>query len=147
MSSNALWRVKPYLKPHLRTMAGMTLAALAGLGASTIVPLLIKAVIDGPLREGRRSGIVFLSLCVLALITALSAIPLAAACRRFEREYLVVSRRVQDQDGDLTTLVEEGATGIRAIKAFGRRRLVLRSFMVQAEKLYDSSLEQVRLRA
>jgi ATP-binding cassette, subfamily B, bacterial len=66
---------------------------------------------------------------------------------RFEREYLIVSRRVQDQDGDLTTLIEEGATGIRVIKAFGRRRLVRRQFLESAQQLYDSSMEQVRLRA
>jgi ATP-binding cassette subfamily B protein len=84
---------------------------------------------------------------LLAGITALSAIPLVWMCLRFERQYLVVSRRVQDQDGDLTTLVEEGATGIRVIKAFGRRRLVRQQFLEGAQKLYDSSMDQVRLRA
>ena len=36
------------------------------------------------------------------------------------RRYVVVSRRVQDQQGDLATLAEEGAVGIRVIKSFGR---------------------------
>jgi ATP-binding cassette subfamily B protein len=83
----------------------------------------------------------------LAGVTALAAVPLVWMSLRFEREYLVVSRRVQDQDGDLTTLIEEGATGIRVIKAFGRRRLVRSQFLEGAQKLYDSSMEQVRLRA
>lgn len=84
---------------------------------------------------------------LLAAITALSAVPLLVMSRRFEAQYLAVSRRVQDQDGDLTTLVEEGATGIRVIKAFGRRRLVREQYLRQARELYDSSMEQVRLRA
>lgn len=84
---------------------------------------------------------------VLAAVTALSAVPLMVMSRRFEAQYLAVSRRVQDQDGDLTTLVEEGATGIRVIKAFGRRRLVREQYLRQARELYESSMEQVRLRA
>lgn len=84
---------------------------------------------------------------LLAAITAVSAVPLMMMSRRFEAQYLAVSRRVQDQDGDLTTLVEEGATGIRVIKAFGRRRLVREQYLRQARALYESSMEQVRLRA
>ena len=43
--------------------------------------------------------------------------PPAAAIRE-------ASRKVQDDTGDLATQVEEGATGIRAIKSFGRRPFV-----------------------
>ena len=35
--------------------------------------------------------------------------------------YIAASRRMQDQQGDLATLVEETAQGLRVIKAFGRR--------------------------
>ena len=240
--THALWRLKPYLRPYVGQLVAATLLASAGLGAATVVPLVVKAVIDGPLARGDRRGILLLSLCVLGLglleslsaytrrltagrvalgletelrndlyahlqklpvsfhddwqsgqllsramtdcrvirrffgfgivffvvnlitfvavlilmvrlnaalagITALSAVPLFIMSRRFEQQYLEVSRRVQDQDGDLTTLVEEGATGIRVIKAFGRRRLVRRQFLEGAQALYDSSMEQVRLRA
>ncbi len=242
MRNSALWRVKPYLRPYLGQLVAATLLASLGLGAATLVPLVVKAVIDGPLARGDRTGIFFLSVCVLVLglleslsaytrrltagrvalgletelrndlyahlqtlpvsfhddwqsgqllsramtdckvirrffgfgivffivnivtflavlmlmvrldallagVTALSAIPLIVMSRRFEQQYLVVSRRVQDQDGDLTTLVEEGATGIRVIKAFGRRRLVKEQYLTSARSLYDSSMEQVRLRA
>jgi ATP-binding cassette subfamily B protein len=240
--NSALWRVRPYLRPYLGQLISATLLASAGLGAATLVPLVVKAVIDGPLARGDRRGILYLSLAVLALglleclsafirrlaagkvalgletelrndlyrhlqrlqvsfhddwqsgqllsramtdcrvirrffgfgvvffgvnlltfvavlvmmcklnptlagITALSAVPLVVMCRRFEQQYLIVSRRVQDQDGDLTTLIEEGATGIRVIKAFGRRRLVREQFLEGAQRLYDSSMEQVKLRA
>ena len=242
MRNSALWRVKPYLRPYVGQLVAATLLASLGLGAATLVPLVVKAVIDGPLARGDRTGIFFLSICVLVLglleslsaytrrltagrvalgletelrndlyahlqtlpvsfhddwqsgqllsramtdckvirrffgfgivffivnivtflavlvlmvrldpllagVTALSAIPLIVMSRRFEQQYLVVSRRVQDQDGDLTTLVEEGATGIRVIKAFGRRRLVKEQYLTSARSLYDSSMEQVRLRA
>lgn len=242
MRNSALWRVKPYLRPYVGQLVAAIFLASLGLGAATLVPLVVKAVIDGPLARGDRSGIFFLSVCVLVLglleslsaytrrltagrvalgletelrndlyahlqtlpvsfhddwqsgqllsramtdckvirrffgfgivffivnivtfaavlvlmvrldpllagITALSAIPLIVMSRRFEQQYLVVSRRVQDQDGDLTTLVEEGATGIRVIKAFGRRRLVKEQYLASARSLYDSSMEQVRLRA
>jgi ATP-binding cassette subfamily B protein len=60
----------------------------------------------------------------LALVTAASVLPLAFLSLRFRRSYTVVSRRIQDQQGDLTTLAEEAATGIRVIKAFGRAPLV-----------------------
>jgi ATP-binding cassette subfamily B protein len=48
-------------------------------------------------------------------------IPVVALCLRFERRYTVLSRRVQDQQDDLNTYVEEAAAGIRVLKALGRR--------------------------
>ena len=237
-----LWRIRTYVKPHIRSLVFMTAAASCGLGAGAVVPMVIKAVIDGPLEDGDKRGVIMLSAAVLALglfdcgsafarryvagnvaigmetamrndlyahlqrlpiafhdqwqsgqllsramtdvrvirrfvaygcvfmvvntftfvlvmtlmarldlwlalLVAVTAVPLAFACRRFEKKYLVVSRQVQDLDGDLTTLVEEGATGIRAIKSFGRRRLVYGQFFNQAVRLHTTSMEQVRLRA
>ncbi len=242
MPSSSLWRLKPYLRPHYGRMALMTAFAAAGLGTATLVPLVTKAVIDGPVARGESDGIGVLALAALALgmfetvaaltrryisgnlaigletalrsdlyahlqrqpvsfhdrwqsgqllsraltdvkvirrffgfglvflvvnlftfaivlvlmvrleptlagLTALSAVPLVLLSRRFEREYLTISREVQDRDGDLATLVEEAAAGIRVIKAFGRRRLVAGRFEDQARLLRESSLEQVRLRA
>ena len=242
MRSNALWRLKPYLRPHYGRMALMTVVAGAGLGTATLVPLVVKAVIDGPVARGERSGIGVLALAALALglfesvaavirryvsgnlaigletalrsdlyahlqrqpvafhdrwqsgqllsraltdvrvirrffgfglvflvvnlftfavvlvlmvrleptlagLTVLSAVPLVLLSRRFEQEYLAISREVQDREGDLATLVEEAAAGIRVIKAFGRRDLVVGRFEDQARLLRTSSLEQVRLRA
>src|SRR5688572_11138151 len=45
----------------------MTALAGIGLGAATVVPLVVKGVIDGPLARGESSGIVLLSLCALGL--------------------------------------------------------------------------------
>ena len=54
------------------------------------------------------------------------SIPIITLCNRFERKYVLISRRVQDEQGDLATLAEEGAVGIRVIKSFGRGRFVVR---------------------
>lgn len=48
-------------------------------------------------------------------------IPVVALCLRFERRYTVLSRRMQDQQDDLNTYVEEAAAGIRVLKSLGRR--------------------------
>ncbi|HET6794140.1 MAG TPA: ABC transporter ATP-binding protein [Acidimicrobiales bacterium] len=82
----------------------------------------------------------------LALVTAAAAVPIFLTGRRFERDYHVVARRVQDQQGDLTTLVEEAAGGIRVIKAFGRHRLEGARFFEQSLVLRGTSLETVRMR-
>jgi ATP-binding cassette, subfamily B, bacterial len=58
----------------------------------------------------------------LGLVTGVVFAPVLPVCIRFEKRYRVLSRRVQDQQGDLATLVEEAATGIRVLKALGRRR-------------------------
>ncbi|HEV2759653.1 MAG TPA: ABC transporter ATP-binding protein, partial [Acidimicrobiales bacterium] len=83
----------------------------------------------------------------LALVTAASVLPLAFLSSRFKRRYTAVSRRVQDQQGDLTTLVEEAATGIRVVKAFGRGPLVGSQYAASAGRLRDSAIESTNLRA
>ena len=66
---------------------------------------------------------------------------------RFEKGYVVVSRNVQDQQGDLATLAEEGAVGIRVIKSFGRSPHVSAQYDVAARRLLDTSIAKVRLSA
>ena len=56
----------------------------------------------------------------LGLVVAATAAPIVWLSMRFEKRYVVVSRRVQDEQGDLATRAEEGAVGIRVIKSFGR---------------------------
>ena len=83
----------------------------------------------------------------LALVTACSVLPLAFLSSRFRRRYTAVSRRVQDEQGDLTTLAEEAATGIRVIKAFGRAPLVAEQYATAAQRLRGSAIESANLRA
>ena len=81
----------------------------------------------------------------LTLMVVVMAIPLVFILRILQRRYSEASRRVQDDQGDLATHVEEGATGIRAIKSFGRGPFVHARFLDQAQVLHDSSMERVRL--
>jgi ATP-binding cassette subfamily B protein len=221
-------------------MLAMLGCALAGLGAATVIPLVVKAVIDGPIRHHHNAGVVVLALLTLllglveagtmglrrlvlaraalgmetdmrndlyahlqrlpvsfhdqwqsgqllsrattdistirrfvgfglvflitnictylavvvllvrlywplAIVVAVAAIPILELSRRFELVYMDVSRRLQDQNGDLTTLVEEAATGIRVTKAFGRSPLLSRGFAGQARKLHVTGMQRVRL--
>jgi len=83
----------------------------------------------------------------LGLLVVAWTLPIALVSRSFARQYFAISRRVQDQQGDVATQVEEAAVGIRVVKAFGRRRLVGERFGGAARKLYGSSMDSVRLRA
>ena len=84
---------------------------------------------------------------LLALLAASSVLPIGWLCFRFERAYIEVARVRQDQEGDLTTVVEEAATGIRVIKAFGRARLAEDQFAVRATALRGSGLRSAYLKA
>jgi ATP-binding cassette, subfamily B, bacterial len=83
----------------------------------------------------------------LALFTALMGIPIVLITLRFDRQYHAISRRVQDDQGDLTTIVEESATGIRILKAFGRGRFVSEKFRAQADVLHTSNMHATMVRA
>lgn len=239
---HSLWRVRTYVRPYLGQMVLMVAAAFVGIGAGILIPIMTKAVIDGPIASGERHRLLPLGLLALAfgvveaflafvrrwvqsyaalgiettirndlyahlqrlsvsfhdrwqtgqllsrattdlgvlrrflgfglvflitniatfitivallialyaplgLVVAASAVPILWLSASFERQYAEVARRVQDEQGDLTTHIEEAATGIRVIKAFGRRRLVLSQFERRAESLYGSAMASVRLRA
>ncbi|MDQ1375122.1 MAG: ATP-binding cassette, subfamily bacterial [Actinomycetota bacterium] len=242
MSGSALWRLRVYVRPYRGQMVAMVFAAMAGLGAQIVVPLVTKAVIDGPVTHHDRHalvplvglvlalgvfdcciafvrrwiqasaangieqtirddlyahlqrlpvafhdqwqsgqllsramsdlstirrflgfGLVFLVVNVatfavvigllfrlqtqLAVLTAASVIPIGWLCFRFERAYIEVARVRQDQEGDLTTVVEEAATGIRVIKAFGRAELAEEQFADRARALRGSGLRSAYLKA
>jgi ATP-binding cassette subfamily B protein len=83
----------------------------------------------------------------LGLVVAAAALPIITLSHRFERRYVLVSRRVQDQQGDLATAAEEGAVGFRVIKSFGRGPFVAGRYNESARTLYDTSLDKVRLSA
>ena len=239
---NSLWRLRGYLKPHAPAMVIMLLTALGAVGLSIAIPLVIKAMIDGPIADGdvgmllplgglalalgvleavliwwrrwlqsdavlnietairhdlyerlqqlpmafhgewqsgqllsrvttdlsairRFSGFGLLFLIInitqlivvtgvllnmywpLGLVVAVAAVPIVMLSMRFEKRYVVVSRRVQDEQGDLATLAEEGAVGIRVIKSFGRSRHVSEGYDAAARQLYGTSMDKVRLSA
>ncbi len=234
--------MRSYVRPHLAKMLTMLAVTLFGVGAGIVIPLVTKAIIDGPVAGGQRGkllslallafglgaveavltlvrrwvqasaalgietsmradlyrhlqglpvsfhdrwqsgqllsraisdlsvirrfigfGLIFLVVNLLTYITVIAlllrldtalgllvvawTLPIALVSRSFARHYFAISRRVQDQQGDVATQVEEAAVGIRVVKAFGRRRLVDERFGTAARKLYGSSMDSVRLRA
>jgi ATP-binding cassette subfamily B protein len=83
----------------------------------------------------------------LALLVAICMLPIAFFSNRFHDKYKVLARRMQDQQGDLTTIIEEMATGVRIIKAFGRMPLMQKRFEDQARLLRGTYLEGTQKRA
>ncbi len=81
----------------------------------------------------------------LGLVTGAVFAPVLPVCFRFEKRYRVLSRRVQDQQGDLATLIEEAATGIRVLKALGRGRLAGARHGAQATEVYRTQVEKAGL--
>ncbi|TVZ05705.1 ABC transporter ATP-binding protein [Trebonia kvetii] len=114
--------------------------------------LLSRATTDlGTIRRFMGFGIVFLFISTmtftavsallislnwwLGLITMAMFVPVFVFCLRFEKKYKVLARRAQDQDGDLTTLVEEAATGVRVLKALGRAPEAADTHYAEADQL------------
>ncbi|TWD82748.1 ATP-binding cassette subfamily B protein [Kribbella amoyensis] len=238
--SRNLWRLRPYLKPHKWRLSIMFTTAMLGVGVSLSIPLVTRAIIDGPVTRRELSllvplallalglsiaevilvwarrwaqsrtvsdleatlrhdlyvrlqslpmefhtrwqsgqllsrvttdlstirrfmgfGLLFLVMNILQLVVVtilllqlywplgivvlLAAVPIITVSLKFERKYLVISRTVQDQQGDLATQIEESALGFRVIKAFGRRQHVQQQFDDGAKTLYGTEVEKVRL--
>jgi ATP-binding cassette, subfamily B, bacterial len=81
----------------------------------------------------------------LGLVTGAVFAPVVPVCIRFEKRYRVLSRLVQDQQGDLATLIEEAATGIRVLKALGRGRLAAARHDAQAADVYRTQVQKAGL--
>lgn len=239
-SRNSLWRLKSYLRPYVLRLVLIWIAALVAVGASIAIPLVGRAIIDGPIahrdldaliplgalafalgiteafliflrrwaqakailgleteirndlyehlqrlpmrfhgewqsgqllsrattdlsviRRFLGFGVMFLLIITfqvsvvtvllmkmywpLGLLVLASSIPIVVLSLRFEKRYIRISREVQDEQGDLATKIEEAAVGIRTIKAFGRRPHVFDGFDDGARKVYDISMDKVRL--
>src|SRR5947207_908463 len=156
----ALWRTRPYLRPYARHMTIIVFSSVMSSAFQVALPLIVKTVIDGPLHDGDRRGIVMWGLVAgalavfgvlltlhvgLTLLTFVATIPVVLLCRKFERDYHEIVRDIQDQTGDLTTTIEEGARGIRVLKAFGRGREAFAAYDEQSVRLYKTQLARIKL--
>lgn len=79
---------------------------------------------------------------LLGTIFLVTAVPLWIRGYLFEKRYGALTRRSQDQAGDLATSVEESVHGIRVLKAFGRGAHALRRFSRQAETLRETEMSK-----
>ncbi len=82
----------------------------------------------------------------LGLLTGCLFLPVTVLCLRFEKRYRVLSRRSQDQQGDLATYVEEAASGIRVLKSLGRRDEAAERHLAQARLVYRTQVDKAALR-
>jgi ATP-binding cassette subfamily B protein len=82
----------------------------------------------------------------LGLLTGAVFVPVFLLCTAFEKRYRVLSRRVQDEQGDLATYIEEAASGIRVLKALGRGREAEARHREQADQVFGTMLSMARLR-
>lgn len=241
-SSTSLWRLRGYLRPYAFHLLTMLAAALGAVIVGLAIPLVIRAIVDGPILDHDSAGIIRLGLLTLGLgcleaflifvrrwvqapavmgmeaslrsdlyrhlnalpmefhsrwqsgqllsrvtsdlstirrfsgfgliflitnviqlilttvlllhlywplglVVIIAAAPIIHTSMRFEKRYVLISRRVQDQRGDIATQVEEAALGIRVIKSFGRSRHAFDKYDIRARRLYESEMEQVRLAA
>ncbi|MGY1552977.1 ABC transporter ATP-binding protein [Microbacterium sp. A588] len=79
---------------------------------------------------------------LLGVIFLVTGIPMWIRGYLFEKRYGVLTRRSQDQAGDLATSVEESVHGIRVLKAFGRGKHALNRFTGQAETLRETEMSK-----
>ena len=69
-SSSDILRLLPYLKPYKVRWAAMLVAALLSLAASVTIPLMTKAVIDGPVRHQDQQQLWVLGTAATALLVS-----------------------------------------------------------------------------
>jgi ATP-binding cassette subfamily B protein len=81
----------------------------------------------------------------LGIVVGISAIPLFWISKQFSSRYNAAARQMQDEQGDLATLIEESAGGLRVIKAFGRRDHMGGQFGQQARRLHDTAMRKIRM--
>ena len=90
------------------------------------------------------TGLLFRWHWALGVVFIVCSIPIWVVGYRFEQRYGVLSRRSQDQTGDLATAVEESVHGIRVLKAFGRGGHALSQFTRRAETLRETEMRKAR---
>src|SRR5512133_542878 len=83
----------------------------------------------------------------LCLVVLVLSPPLVYGALRFNRRLHRVYWQVQQEVGELTTVVEEATAGVRVVKAFGREAEQGRRLEVEAGSILDQNLEAARIRA
>ena len=63
----SLWRFRSYLRPYALRFVSMAVLAGLGIAATIVVPLVTRAVIDGPIAESDRRGLYALGAAAIAL--------------------------------------------------------------------------------
>src|SRR5689334_4262955 len=64
---HSLWRLRGYLRPHAKALSVMSAAALLTVATTLTIPLVTKAIIDGPITDRDLGALLPLGLLALAL--------------------------------------------------------------------------------
>ena len=124
--------------------------------------LLSRAISDlGVIRRFMSFGLIFLIVNIgtyitvvallfhlywpLAIVVTAGSVPLFMVSRSFTKQYFAAARLMQDQQGDLATLAEEAAQGVRTIKAYGRRREVATKYRGAARLVHDTGVRKATM--
>jgi ATP-binding cassette, subfamily B, bacterial len=78
----------------------------------------------------------------LAIFVTAGSVPLFWISRDFTKRYFAAARLMQDQQGDLATIAEESAQGVRTVKAYGRRREVATKYGAAAKLVHDTGVRK-----
>ncbi|MFQ1003534.1 ABC transporter ATP-binding protein [Modestobacter sp. SSW1-42] len=113
-----------------------TVRRFIGFGAVFLVVNLVTCVVVGVLLL-----VTYWPLGVAVLVTS---VPLVVFGLSFEKRYNAQSRAVQDEQGELTTDVEEAVQGIRVVRSLGRSGLVFGRYDRKALRLRELQLTKVR---
>ena len=114
-----------------------TIRRFFGFGAIYLVVNIVQYVVV--------LGLLISTYWPIGLLVAAATIPVVILSRAFGSGYAQVSREMQDRSGDLATLAEEAASGIRVTKAFGRGPWLTSRFLDQAGLVRESQLRMVSL--
>jgi ATP-binding cassette subfamily B protein len=136
-----LWRIRHYVRPYLNQMIWLLVAAGASTGASIVVPLVVRRVVDGPVRHGDATGLLGLGALALALgvveavlifirrwTQAASALGMEAALRRdlyAHLQRLPIAFHDRWQSGQLLSRATGDLSVIRRFLSFGLIFLVV----------------------
>ena len=147
-SVKSLWRLRGYLRPHVGALAIMLGTALGGVALAIAIPLVTKALIDGPITNGEIDGVLPLGLLALALgileavlifwrrwVQSNAVLPIETAMRHdlYDRlQQLPMSFHSKWQSGQLLSRATTDLSAIRRFSGFGMLFLMINILQVAA---------------
>ena len=136
-----LWRLMPYLMPYRARWIAMIVVAIVSLGATVAIPLMTKAVIDGPVRHQDQHGLWVVGSVAMAIgvseavlwfirrwLVARATLGVEADIRKdlYARlQILPMSFHGQWQSGQLLSRIMNDLNTIRRLLSFGLVFLML----------------------
>ncbi|MGH3580832.1 MAG: ABC transporter ATP-binding protein [Mycobacterium sp.] len=145
-SSSDILRLLPYLKPYRVRWVVMVVAAFTSLGATVSIPLITKAVIDGPIQHHDERGLWILGLAATAVgvseavlwfirrwLVARATMGVEADIRKdlYARlQILPMNFHGQWQSGQLLSRVMNDLSAIRQFLSFGLLFLMLNTAQI-----------------